>query len=141
MVEAKAFIEDPVRQAEDLKVWTQLADNVDAMRDPHLFRTVFRAERLQAGKVVGLVAVPEYMSPAGDLGSDFSATGFEDLSRLIDQAASPRDLWRRLRTAETEADFPLKTERLAFGDWTLVFDIGDRAALPAAVRASAASGR
>jgi len=141
VVEAKAFIEDPVRQAEDPKVWTQLANNVDSMRDPDLFRTVFRTERLQAGEVVGLVVVPEYMSPAGDLGSDFSATGFEDLSRLSDQAASPRDLWRRLRAAETEADFPLKTERLAFGDWTLVFDIGDRAALPAAVRATVASGR
>ena len=138
VVEAKAFIEDPIRQAEDAKVWTQLADNVEAMRDADLFRTVFQSEQLQPGEVVGLVAVPEYMTPAGDLGEDFSAIGAENLATLVAEATSPRDLWRRIKAAETDGDFPLKTKRLAFGDWTLVFDIGDRAALPVAVRSTAA---
>jgi hypothetical protein len=140
IVEAKAFIEDPVRQAEDPKVWTQLADNVDAVRDPDIFRRVFQAERLQSGEVVGLVVVPEYMTAAGDFGPDFSAIGFEDLATHVAQAESPRDLWRRIRAAETAGDFPLKTERLVFGEWTLLFDIGDRAALPTAVRATTAGG-
>lgn len=68
VVEAKAFTEDPVRQSEDPKVWTQLADNVDAVRQPGVFRRVFQAEQLEPGEVVGLVVVPEYMTPAGDLG-------------------------------------------------------------------------
>jgi hypothetical protein len=139
VIEAKAFIEDPVRQAEDPKVWTQLSDNVQAVRDPDLFRTVFQAEQLRAGEVVGLVVVPEYMTPAGDLGEDFSAVGAENLATLVAEAEDPRDLWRRIKAAETEGDFPLKTERLAFGEWTLVFDIGDRAALPVAVRSTTAS--
>jgi predicted nuclease of predicted toxin-antitoxin system len=139
VVEAKAFTEDPVRQSEDPKVWTQLADNVDAVRDRDLFRQVFQAEKLQPGEIVGLVVVPEYMTPAGDLGPDFSAIGVEDLARLVADATSPRELWKRIKAAETEGDFPVTTERLEFGEWTLVFDIGDRAALPVAVRAKAAS--
>lgn len=139
VVEAKAFAEDPVRQSEDPKVWTQLADNVDAVRDPDLFRRVFQVEQLQPGEVVGLVVVPEYMTPAADLGPEFSAIGVEDLARLVDEATSPRELWRRIKATETEGDYPVKTERLDFGEWTLVFDIGDRAALPVAVRAPAES--
>lgn len=139
VVEAKAFAEDPVRQSEDPKVWTQLADNVDAVRDPDVFRSVFRAEQLPPSEVVGLVVVPEYMTPAGDLGPDFSAIGVEDLARLVAEAGSPRELWQRIKATETDGDYLVKTERLEFGEWTLVFDIGDRAALPVAVRAPAES--
>ncbi|MGH2796135.1 MAG: hypothetical protein ACRDM0_00320 [Thermoleophilaceae bacterium] len=80
------------------------------------------------------------MTPAGDLGPDFSAIGVENLTRLVDRAASPRDLCRRIKEAETESDYPLKTERLDFGEWALVFDIGDRAVLPVASRATAENG-
>jgi len=141
IVEAKAFTEDPVRQSEDPKIWTQLADNVDAVRDPDVFRRIFQAERLQPGEVVGVVVVPEYMTPAGDLGHDFSAIGVEDLAGLVEDARNPRELWERIKASETDADYPLKTERLDFGEWTLVFDIGDRAALPIAVRVPAETRR
>lgn len=53
------------------------------------------------------------------------------------KVASPRDLWGRIKAGETEGGYPLKTDGLEFGRWTLVFDIGDRAALPVAVRAAA----
>lgn len=134
IVEAKAFADDPVRQSEDSAVWTQLADNVDAMRNADAFRRTFQAEQLAPGEVVGLVVVPEFMTPAGDLGPDFGALGLADLERLVALATSPRDLWQRIKATENEGDYPLRTERLVFGEWTLVFDIGDRDALPIAVR-------
>jgi hypothetical protein len=51
----------------------------------------------------------------------------------------PPILGDRIKATETNGDYPVKTERLEFGRWTLKFDIGDQAALPIAVRAPAAT--
>ena len=134
VVEAKAFLYDPVRQVEDPKVWTQLADNVDTIRDPDTFRRIFQNERLTPGEVVGLAVIPGHGTPATEHGDAFGTLGVEDLRALVARADSPRDLWRRIKETEVAGDYPLRTEELQLGRWTIVFDIGDREALPRAVR-------
>lgn len=134
VVEAKAFLEDPVRQAEDPKAWTQLADNVDAIRSPAQFRETFRRESLAPCAIAGLLVVPAHMTPATEHGDDFGVLGVEDLHELATQSATPRELWARIKETETAAAYPLRNEELTIGRWTLRFDIGDRTALPQAMR-------
>jgi hypothetical protein len=138
VVEAKAFLYDPMHQVEDPKVWTQLADNVDRLRDPDQFRQIFQNEKLTPGEIAGMVVVPGYGTPATEEGDAFGSLGVEDLRSLVAQASSPRDLWRRIKETEVTGTYPLRTEELALGQWTLAFDIGDREALPQAVRVDSA---
>jgi hypothetical protein len=134
VVEAKAFLYDPTHQVEDPKAWTQLADNVDRLRDPDQFRRIFQNEKLSPSEIAGLVVIPGYGTPATEQGDAFGSLGVEDLRSLVAQATSPRDLWRRIKETEVLGTFPLRTEELELGPWRLVFDVGDREALPQAVR-------
>ncbi len=134
VVEAKAFLHDPMHQVEDPKVWTQLADNVDRLRDPDQFGRIFQNEKLTPSEIAGLVVVPGYGTPATEQGDAFGSLGIEDLRSLVAQATSPRDLWRRIKATEVLGTYPLRTEELTLGQWTLVVDTGEREALPQAVR-------
>lgn len=138
--EAKVFSNDDNTRAEDRKYWGELAKVVVALRDGSTFSRVLGDMRIVHKEVRGALLVPGRMNPALSVGPDYSLLGFEDLKEFASESSGPRELWDRIKAAETRATLPRRVYTQVHDGLTFEVDGADIDAIPGAVRVDRPSG-
>ena len=132
--EAKAFIDDPLYQADDPKVWRQLARAMAALEGPQTFERVLGPLGLKKGDIRGAVVIPGHATPARGVHPHMTIVGVDDLRQLALRAQTPRELWTLLKSRETRTSLPTRLYQQALNGWTLECDAVDIEAIPRFVR-------
>ncbi len=114
--ECKAYVDDPVRGADDPAVWRELERNVNALDDPRIAALVLAKERLTPRAVVGLVIVPRRAQSPVDFGDRYALVGLDDLKERVAESESPQDLWRAIKAHEVRRSVDVVASPFTVGE-------------------------
>lgn len=120
--ECKVFLNDPVRQADDIEVWRKLDEVVSALKEDDAFARILGGDGLKLGEIRGLLVVPGRAQSSVNLGEEYGLVGLDDLRDAAAASATPRELWARLKAAEVHTELQVVEVRTVFGEWTLISD-------------------
>lgn len=137
-VEAKAFLHEPLRGADEFEVWDELETNIEALSVPGAMKQVYPEAPSVPERFAHLVVIPGRATAGMNLGPDHSLVGVDLLCDLIGSASDPSDAWRLIKAAERHREFPTEVTTFRGANWEIEFDAVPRSSVPRVARAEAA---